>query len=653
MKPLTKSKYLLALDCPTKLYYSTKPEYGNMEEDDSFMAALAEGGYQVAELAKCYYPDGIAIKDKGYEIPLRRTLRLLEQENVVIFEAAIQFNNLFVRVDILEKKGNNIKLIEVKSKSYSGKDEIFLNKSGYISSGWSSYIEDVAFQKYVVQKAFKTWNVQAYLMMADKTTVATVNGLNQKFRIVKDVNNRASIVKNGDISITALGNHVVTPINVNQYAELIIADNAYKQTPTPPYEQKIAAWADAVKHDIKLTSPLGLHCLSCEYNTYDSKLISGFRECWSKENNWTDADYEKPTIAGIWNFRGKKKLFKKGIIFMEDVEPDDIGKDVADANGMLSAKERQWLQIEKVKNGDSSFYLDTSGMSSMLNSFTYPLHFIDFETSMVAIPFYEGQRPYEQVAFQFSHHIMYSNGKVEHIGEHIETEKGKFPNSDFLRALKRELENDNGTIFRYAAHENTVLNQICDQLYGQNLADVPDKEELIEFIHSITYSNNEDRVGERNMVDMLEMVRAYYYVPAMGGSNSIKSVLPAVLNSSKFIQEKYRLPIYGKNSPIKSLNFEDGWRWVRYNETGEVLSPYKLLPPLFDDLSDNEIKDFVANESLADGGAAMVAFAKMQFTDMTDAERERIIKGLLKYCELDTLAMVMIFEFWKWECKQR
>jgi len=37
----------------------------------------------------------------------------------------------------------------------------------------------------------------------------------------------------------------------------------------------------------------------------------------------------------------------------------------------------------------------------------------------------------------------------------------------------------------------------------------------------------------------------------------------------------------------------------------------------------------------------------MQFTDMTDAEREALRNALLQYCELDTLAMVMIYEHWE------
>ena len=42
----------------------------------------------------------------------------------------------------------------------------------------------------------------------------------------------------------------------------------------------------------------------------------------------------------------------------------------------------------------------------------------------------------------------------------------------------------------------------------------------------------------------------------------------------------------------------------------------------------------------------MTAYAKTQFMQMTNVERESIVKGLLKSCELDTLAMVMLWESW-------
>ena len=56
---LTKSRFKLAIDCPTKLYYVGKQEYANNSVDNPFLEALAEGGFQVGELAKYYYPGGI------------------------------------------------------------------------------------------------------------------------------------------------------------------------------------------------------------------------------------------------------------------------------------------------------------------------------------------------------------------------------------------------------------------------------------------------------------------------------------------------------------------------------------------------------------------------------------------------------------------
>jgi len=49
-KDFSKSLFKMALDCPTKLFYTGKPEYESKEEGDSFLEALAQGGYQVNEL---------------------------------------------------------------------------------------------------------------------------------------------------------------------------------------------------------------------------------------------------------------------------------------------------------------------------------------------------------------------------------------------------------------------------------------------------------------------------------------------------------------------------------------------------------------------------------------------------------------------------
>jgi hypothetical protein len=50
---------------------------------------------------------------------------------------------------------------------------------------------------------------------------------------------------------------------------------------------------------------------------------------------------------------------------------------------------------------------------------------------------------------------------------------------------------------------------------------------------------------------------------------------------------------------------------------------------------------------ISQGDAAAMAFARLQFEDMSKTQRSRTKAALLRYCELDTLAMVMITEAWR------
>ena len=75
---------------------------------------------------------------------------------------------------------------------------------------------------------------------------------------------------------------------------------------------------------------------------------------------------------------------------------------------------------------------------------------------MLPIPFKKDTHPYQGIAFQFSHHILDEKGKVIHYGEYLNTQPGVDPSIDFIRALKKDLENDKGTIFKYSSHENTI-----------------------------------------------------------------------------------------------------------------------------------------------------------------------------------------------------
>lgn len=646
---LTKSRYKLALECPNKLFYTRKKEYANSKKEDAFLEALAKGGFQVEELARLEYPEGILIEgnDGDYDWLAAETEMLLTRENVVIFEAAFKFENLFIRTDVLVKRGNNIQLIEVKAKSFDPDDEnTFIGKKGGMVSGWKPYLFDVAFQKYVMQKCRPEWNISSWLMMADKSRTAEIYGLNQLFRVTKTADNRTGILRKVD-SLEEIGRSVLGKINVDMEVEGI-ETGKYRIYDHLGFEESIYHFATAYETDQFMNYPASFgSCKSCEFKTSADEEAegqrSGYKECWSKQYNWTETEFSKPNISEVWNFRSGNKIFEQGKFLLEDLEVADLNLKLEP--GKLSTSERQWIQIENAVHGDSEPLILKQELAQEMAQWKYPLNFIDFETSAAALPFNKGLRPYEQVAFQFSHHTMDEMGKVTHEAEYINFEPGRFPNFEFVRELKKALEKNNGSIFRYAAHENTILNAIYVQL---NDSSEPDRKELQEFIKHITHSTKgsaEKWRGDRNMIDLLQLVKDYYYDPQMGGSNSIKAVLPAVLHSSTWLQEKYSQPLSAID--LSSKNFEPSHVWLK-KENGTVLSPYKMLPRLFADWTEEQLDATVSEmEELADGGAALTAYGKLQYTDMPDLERLELKNSLLKYCELDTLAMVMIVEFFR------
>lgn len=640
---LTKSRFKLGMECPTKLYYTKKSEYSDSKMDDPFLAALAEGGFQVGELAKCYHPGGHDIESLDYSEAEKQTSKLLENENVTIFEPAIRYKNLFIRIDILKKNKNHFDLIEVKAKSFNNQlEHPFHNQNGSIKAGWLSYLHDIAFQRYVLESAFPNCIVSSFLMFADLNATCPVDGLNQKFRIVRDKGNRKGVKISSSLTDKDLSREILVKVPVDEIINQIMEDGEF--------EEKILNLANGYEKDKKIITPIGKKCAKCEFTCSvedeSNGLKNGFKECWKFALGWTDKDFKDPNILEVWNYGRKDELIAEGRIKLIDLVEEDF-EPFPDNNPGISAKERKWLQVKKVQNGDNTPYIDKDGLISEMSDWNFPLHFIDFETSMVAIPFNKGRRPYEAIAFQFSHHIVHENGTVEHAGEYLNTNVGEFPNYEFLRAFKKQLENDKGTIFKYSPHENTFLNHIYRQL-REDPSDIADTDELCDFIKTITTSSSsmaERWEGDRNMVDLWHLVKRYYYDPHTRGSNSIKQVLPAVLNSSKYLQEKYSKPIYGTENGIKSLNFEN-WTWLE-KKNQEIVDPYKKLPKLFQDVADKNFEILSEEDELSNGGAALTAYGRMQFSEMSDVERNELRDGLLRYCELDTLAMVMIYEAWR------
>jgi len=650
MKPLTKSRFKLGLECPNKLFFTDNLQYANKKIEDPFLEALAKGGFQVEALARLSYPIGrfVDAENWDYDKAVQITEDAFYKDKICLFEAGFAFENLFIRTDIIEKNGSQVKLIEVKAKSINPTDDYaFIGKKGGISSGWKPYLFDLAFQKFVAQKAFPDLIFTAYLMLADKTKPASVDGLNECFRIHKDSDPRKEIEMRVG-SIEEIDESVLCEINVDDVIDEIIAGkheylHGYNFIDSIDFlkkhwlEKSYANWP--VKH-----SP----CKQCEFKAnkeeLDQGLLSGFEFCFTKQLNLRKVDFKKPTILEIWDCRDGK-LLDSGLLMMDQLSPEDLK--IKPEAGKISRTERQWLQVEKAVSGDRTPYILKDELKDEMHSWVYPLHFIDFETSAVALPFKKGRKPYEQTAFQFSHHTVSEDGTIEHKTEFINAIPGEFPNFEFVRALKDALGNDKGSVFRFADHENSIVNAIIPQLADSNELD---KEELINFLRTISHStkdSTEKWCGERDMIDLRKIVLNYYYNPLTNGSNSLKYILPAILNTSEFLKGKYSKPIGVIN--LSSKNFGDEHVWLHF-ENGKSINPYQLLPKLFSEWEVEKIDETISGlETVADGGAALTAYSKLQFTDMSSEERKELEKSLLKYCELDTLAMVMLFEHLKYD----
>ncbi len=631
---LTKSRFKLAVDCPTKLYYTGKKEYANAYDGNEFLAMLADGGFQVGELAKQMYPDGIEILVKAPDQAVSETAQYLGQENFTLFEPAIVVGNFLVRVDVLIKRGNSLQVIEVKAKSYSGDPASLSGKRKPIAGDFLPYVQDVAFQKYVVQQAFPHCSVSAYLLMPDKSKTAQVNGLNQWFKVQR-TGRSTEVLVDARAEAPGLAESVLTCISVDHLANEVINNPLEIPGGQGSMAELAALWAQSYQDNTRIAPMIGAQCGRCEFKgELGADKRSGFHECWKQANNWTDADFADGTVLDVWNFRGKDKLIQQGVVKLKQVTDADLGMTDFDLS-VLSNNQRQWLQVGGLPPDCQAqgYYLDRDGLAAEMRNWVYPLHLIDFETASVALPFHAGRRPYEQVAFQFSHHTLQEDGSLAHVDELLCAEPGEFPNYQFVRALFESLRHDKGTVFRWSHHENSILNAIKKQL-ELDAAPPADKDELITFINSIT------KGGERAMVDLADVARKHYFHPATKGSCSIKKVLPAVLEGSPGLRALYMHPVYGAEGAIPSKNFKN-MVWLQRGPDGLILDPYKLLKGELEGVDEDE-----ENPGINQGGAASYAYLRLQFENLGPDERKALKNGLLRYCELDTLAMAFVVQGW-------
>lgn len=213
---------------------------------------------------------------------------------------------------------------------------------------------------------------------------------------------------------------------------------------------------------------------------------------------------------------------------------------------------------------NQEIYFDAEGAANDLTAYRLPGYFLDFETTMFAIPIWAGTRPYQHIPFQFSLHIVSEVGDLQH--QAFLDLSGNDPSRRLAETLVAAC-GEEGPVFVYSAKfEKGRIKELSERF--------PD---LSIRLHAIS-----DR-----MVDLLDIATERYYHPSQQGSWSIKKVLPAI------------------------------------------------APDL----------DYGELDGVQNGEMAMTAFKEAIDTDCLPERKAEIEAQLQRYCGLDTLAMVRIWEF--------
>jgi len=152
----------------------------------------------------------------------------------------------------------------------------------------------------------------------------------------------------------------------------------------------------------------------------------------------------------------------------------------------------------------------SSRCADVLEEPEYPIHHLDFETCMMALPRYKGTRPYQTIPFQWSNHIETKSGKLKH--DAYLCREDKDPRTEFVETLLASV-GTKGAICIYTTYEIRIIRELAKALpkYAKRLLALKDR-----------------------CWDLCAVVRKHYYDPEFHGSFSLKRVLPVLVPSMSY-----------------------------------------------------------------------------------------------------------------------
>ena len=212
---------------------------------------------------------------------------------------------------------------------------------------------------------------------------------------------------------------------------------------------------------------------------------------------YLNPDIPEYSVFDIARMQGKKlALLVDDEIYNVHEVPDDIKLSTIQRNQVIAAKTKQPI-------------VDQAAIAGMLEELEFPLYFLDYEAIATALPLYGGIKPYQQVPFQYSLHVLPDPGaKLEH--HQFLDQLGKdSPIEQLLKSLAA-VAGDNGSVIVWHKSFEISRNTEMAKIF-------PAYSDLLKSLN--------DRV-----FDLKDIFAKQHYVHhGFGGSNSIKTVLPVLV----------------------------------------------------------------------------------------------------------------------------
>jgi hypothetical protein len=620
---LSKSLFKLGLTCPIKLKHAlAQPALPRQADGNEYMQQLARGGYMFEKLVKVYHPgEDMFVPKESHADASARTIAKIKAGDCTLHEATFAAGSLMARSDIVRVTGDTLDLIEIKSASAEVESKLQADPKELLKKSWEPYVVDLAYQVHVARMALQAAGIRktirAWFYLPNKLGKASPEEVRGLFTLTENGSGgRPTVEYRGKAK----------PGDETSLIAILEATEAVAQA--YPSEESIAEATERLTGYVASghwpKPELGLKCKACEFNVPGQ--TSGYDLCWGTQAR---ADHHLFTLGYLGSLEYRNPGTVRRIVEqtapraprITDLQDEDVAGDAPMQRGwkrqiMAVRTGRAFISPEIVRDAASLLHCKPEN---------YPLFFLDYEGTRCALPSAAGSRPYGQVAFQWSCHVIDNPGASPRHVEWLDTENDN-PNLGFLESL-RKLLGEQGTIYHWADYEVTVTRELADEIRGDE-----SKAELVSWIdRNWGRGRGKNEVKSERTLDLLEISRGHFYDPDMKGSHSIKKVLPVVWKNPAIQKLFPKYAVDEKGQPVKS--------------------PYDALPALTLqdsaqgslDLSKLDDLDVVKN-----GTGAMRAYEHIRYGlaagDQT--ARKAMRRQLMRYCELDTAAMVMVWKYW-------